>query len=161
MSGLIEIKSAPCKLSLNLLDGTFGSNLRRPNKLGTEGGGERKGAGLYEGARSDALRCHIWLIVRAMVNTYMKKPHHILYMYVSSQQSWKVGYSVLLIAMLHKLIPGWELEKHPCRSFHNWWFLLNVVEEKYVVFFLLIFKSSESNSLLWCTCKCVKKNGWG
>lgn len=50
MSGLIEIKSAPYKLSLNLLDGTFGSNLRRANKLGTEGGEGRKGAGLFQGA---------------------------------------------------------------------------------------------------------------
>lgn len=59
MSGLIEIKSTPCKLSLNLLDGTSGTNLRRTNKLETEGGGGGKGAELYEGARSDARRCHI------------------------------------------------------------------------------------------------------
>lgn len=43
MSGLIEIKSTHCKLSLNLLDGTSGSNLRRTNKLGTEGLEEGRG----------------------------------------------------------------------------------------------------------------------
>lgn len=37
MSGLIEIKSVPCMLSLSLFEGTCGGNLRRAKKSGTDG----------------------------------------------------------------------------------------------------------------------------
>lgn len=55
MSKLIEIKSAPCKLSTEFIKRDFREYLRRANKLGTEENGAGKVAGLCWGAESDAL----------------------------------------------------------------------------------------------------------
>lgn len=47
MSGLIEIKSVPCMLSLSLFEGTCGGNLRRAKKSGTDRDGGRNVTGLW------------------------------------------------------------------------------------------------------------------